>query len=145
MLKGFWGINIAVKDIDDAVTKYKDLLGVEPYYSNPEDFAFPGLKGAIFNFNGVLIGLVSPTDADNPVAKFLEKHGEGVLLVSLESENIEKDVARLKSKNVEFLFQKNVEGERFGKVNFIHPSNMHGVQVEIFQPSENFINLYKKE
>lgn len=145
MLKGFWGINIAVNDLEAAVTKYKSLLGVEPSYSNPDDFAFPGLKGAIFNFNGVLIGLVTSTDENNPVDKFLKKHGEGVLLISLESEDIEKDVAQLKSKKIEFLLPKNAEGEGFGKVNFIHPSNMHGVQVEIFQPSEDFIKLYKNE
>lgn len=144
MLKGLWGINIAVKNLEEAVSKYKDLLGVEPKYSSSEDFAFPGLKGAIFNFNGVLIGLVSPTEENNPVANFLKKHGEGVLLISLESEDIEKDIAQLKSKKVEFVLQKNIEGEGFGKVNFIHPIKMNGVQVEIFQPSENFLNNYKE-
>lgn len=133
MIKGILGMNIAVDDLDEAVKKYEDLLGVKAIdVSDPSNFAFPGIKGAVLEVNGVRIALLTPTQEGNPVAKFLSSKGEGLLLVSLESDNIDNDVENLKAKGVQFLFPSCVAGS-FGKVNFIPPKTMNGVQWEILQ------------
>jgi methylmalonyl-CoA epimerase len=137
MIKGFYGINIGVRDLDVATAKFESVVGLKPRISKPEDFNFPGLRGASFNVNGVNISLVSSDDENTVVGKFLKTRGEGVLLISLESDDLENDVARLRNQGVQFTMEKIGEGA-FGKVTFIHPKFMHGVQVEMIQPSEAF-------
>lgn len=138
MLTSVWGINIAVKDLDKAVERYEKLLGVKPMItSDPKNAAFPGITAASFAFRGFTINLMTSSDSNNPVGRFLEKKGEGILLVSIESDDIDADVEGLKSKEVPFFFQENVSGG-YGKVNFIPASTMNGVQWEILQPPQEW-------
>jgi len=133
MIKGIYGINIAVKNLNEAVKKYEAVFGVK---SKPfEDFAFPGLVGARFDINGVFITLVSYTSENTSIAKFINKRGEGFFLISLEVDDIDKDVETLKSEGLNFVLPETLSGN-FGKVNFVHPNSMHGVQLEIYQPKK---------
>lgn len=133
MVKRVYGMNIAVKNLDEAVKKYESVFGVksEPF----TEFAFPGLIGARLNIDGFFIHLISYTSEETSVAKFLNTKGEGVFLVSLEVDDIEKDVEELKNKGLIFALKEIVSGS-FGKVNFVHPKSMHGLQVEIYQPKK---------
>ena len=130
MIKRVYGMNIAVKNLDEAVKRYESIFEVksEPF----TEFAFPGLIGARFNINGFFIHLISYTSEETSVAKFLNTRGEGIFLVSLETDNIEKDVEELKKKGLVFALKEIVTGS-FGKVNFVHPKSTHGVQLEIYQ------------
>jgi methylmalonyl-CoA epimerase len=139
MIKRLFSINIGVKDLESAIVKFETVLGVKPTLSKEGDFAFPGIRGASFTLNGVMINLVSSNDENTTVGKFLKTRGEGVLLVSLESDDVEKDVERFRNQGFKFSMEKNWEGAT-GKVNFIHPKSMHGVQVELIEPSEEFKN-----
>jgi methylmalonyl-CoA/ethylmalonyl-CoA epimerase len=143
MIKGLLGINFGVKDLDSAMAKFETVLGVKPQISRPEDFNFPGLKGVSFSLGGVNFGLVSSDNENTVVGKFLKTRGEGVLLVSLESDDIEKDVEKLRKEGFQFTLEKIGQGG-FGKVNFIHPKSMHGVQIELIQPSEDLQNRRKE-
>ncbi len=133
MVKGVYGMNIAVKNLDEAVKKYESIFGVksEPF----KEFAFPGLIGARLNIHGFFIHLISYTNEETSVAKFLNTKGEGVFLVSMEVDDIEKDVEELKNKGLIFALKEIVAGS-FGKVNFVHPKSTHGVQLEIYQPKK---------
>ena len=133
MIKGFFGVNIAVKDLEAASAKYEKLLGVPAHEANPEEFAFPNIKGVGFDFNGTLISLLTSEDPGNPVGAYLAKKGEGIILISVESDDIESDVDRLQDQGLSFLMPGVFPGP-FGKVNFIPPKSMHGVQIEIIQP-----------
>ncbi len=135
MLSHFVGVNIAVNNLAEAVAKYQALLGIEPTMIGAEGFAFPGLKGAAFNFNGVMINLIASTEDSSSVARFLQSRGEGVFLVSIGSNDIEADVAALSRKGIQCLLPQVKSGE-FGKVNFIHPKQLCGVQLEIFEASD---------
>jgi methylmalonyl-CoA/ethylmalonyl-CoA epimerase len=144
MLKSFWGINIAVKNLDEAMEKYEKLLGVKPTISSdPKMIAFPGITSASFVFRGHSINLLTSTDTNNPVGKFLERRGEGVLLVSLESDDIENDVSGMQKDGLQFLWDENGQGG-YGKVNFIPAKNMNGVQWEILQPVEEWLERKKQ-
>ncbi len=138
MLTSIWGINIAVKDLEKAVERYGKLLGVKAQISSdPKNVAFPGITAASFVFRGFTINLMTSSDSSNPVGRFLEKKGEGILLVSIESDNIDDDVEGLKGKGMTFFFQENTSGG-YGKVNFIPASTMNGVQWEILQPPQEW-------
>src|SRR3546814_3192000 len=84
MIKGIYGLNIAVADLDTASAKYEKVLGVPGKFIGAEKFAFPGLKGTNFNVDGFHLNLIASTQPDTSIAKFIEKKGEGVFLVSLE-------------------------------------------------------------
>ena len=77
MIKGIYGINIAVKDLDEATKKYEKLFGVKAIALGPGDFAFPGLTGAKLDVNGTFVNLISYSDENSSVAKFLNSKGEG--------------------------------------------------------------------
>ncbi len=134
MIQKFFGMNIAVKDLDEAVPKYEALLGVKPeIITDPNMFAYPGMKSATFTFDGLLINLMTSDNADNPIGKFLAKKGEGIVLVSFTTDAIEKDCRELGAKGMSFISPEAFMGG-FGQVNFIHPKTMNGVQVELIEP-----------
>lgn len=134
MIKKFFGMNIAVKDLDEAIPKYEALLGVKPeVITDPQFFAYPGMKSATFTFDGLLINLMTSDNDENPIGKFLAKKGEGIVLVSFTSDGIEKDCQELGAKGLSFISPEPFAGG-YGKVNFIHPKTMNGVQVEVIQP-----------
>lgn len=134
MIKGIYGVNIAVSDLEAATKKYEAFLGIEGRPVGPEYFAFPGLLGSQFNVNGFCINLITSTQPDTSVATFLERKGEGLFLLSVEVDDIEADVAKAREQGLGVILDKNAKGD-FGAVNFIHPKTMAGVQVEVFQPS----------
>jgi methylmalonyl-CoA/ethylmalonyl-CoA epimerase len=144
MLKCVWGINIAVKDLDEAVEKYEKLLGVKASISSdPNRAAFAGFTTAQFIFQNFIINLMTSKETNNPVGKFLEKRGEGIILMSIQSDDIDNDVAKMKKDGLNFLWDENMPGG-YGKVNFIPAKNMNGVQWEILDPIPEWIEMKEK-
>lgn len=133
MIKGIFGVNIAVNDLAEATKKYENVFGVSAVPLGEKDFAFPGLSGAQLAINGFHINLITSNQPETSIAKFLERKGEGLFLLSVEVDAIDDDVADLRQKGLELLLRDSESGE-FGAVNFIHPKSMHGVQVEVYQP-----------
>lgn len=136
MIKGIYGFNVAVKDLEKAVKKYEDIFGVKAkVLEEDKDFAFPGIKGAQLNINGIKINCISPVNKNNALSNFIDKKGEGIYLISVEVDNIEEDMKVLKEKEMAFTFEKVQEG-RFGKVAFVHPKSLNGVLLEVYQVSK---------
>lgn len=136
MIKGFFGVNIAVRDLDEAMKNFEILLGEKPrIVSDPSSYAFPGISGATFDFRGVTINLLTSVGGNNPVEKFLASKGEGVLLISLLSDDIETDIGELNAQGIDFVAPQVFAGA-YGKVNFIHPKKMNGVQIEVIEPAQ---------
>ncbi len=133
MIKGIYGINIAVKDLAEAIRKYERMFEVKSEPMGEDDFSFPGLIGARLDINGTVITLISYTDENTSVAKFINTKGEGLFLLSVETDDIDEEVETLKDKGLTFVLREPVGGD-YGKVNFVHPKSAHGVQLEIYQP-----------
>jgi methylmalonyl-CoA epimerase len=137
MIKQFFGVNIAVKDLDAAVKKYGAVLGVKPKYTPPENFAFPGLKGAEFHLpNSVQINLIASDNPETSIYKFVESRGEGVFLLSLRTDDLEKDMKDFTAAGVKFVSPDKPLTYAGGKVNFGHPKSLNGVQIEFIQPDK---------
>jgi len=132
MIKKFAGVSIAVKDLDAAVKKYEDVLGVKSIPADPKDFAVPGLAGASLKVGDVLINLLTSTQPGNSVANFLESRGEGIFLLSMEVTDADRATEELGAKGVQFVSPTAISFSA-GKVNFAHPKSMHGVQWEFAQ------------
>lgn len=135
MIKGIYGINIAVKDLEAAGKTYESFFGVKGRPLGPTDFAFPGLTGVQLDVRGFVINLISYTDENTSVAKFINTKGDGFFLMSVEVDDLEQDTAAARERGMKVLLPENATGD-FGAVNFVHPRSMHGVQIELFQPRE---------
>jgi methylmalonyl-CoA epimerase len=143
MIKRFIGVTIAVKDLDRAVKRYEDVLNRKAQVLDPDFFAFPGHKGAIFLLGDVQISLVSSEQPDSAVTKFLQTRGEGVFLISVEVSDAEQARKELLKKGIDLVGDK-TQTFACGKVNFAHPKSMHGVQIEFpqFERGGMFDNGY---
>lgn len=133
MIKGIYGINIAVERLDEATKKYEEIFSVKSTPLGATDFAFPGLIGVKLDVGGVIINLISYTDENSSVAKFIRNRGEGLFLLSIEVDDVASSVEQLKDKGLEFVLKEPMRGD-FGEVNFVHPRSAHGVQLEIYRP-----------
>jgi len=137
MIKRFFGINIAVNDLDEAVKRYSAVFGPATY-TDPEEFAFPGLKGATVKVGDVAINLIASEQPDTSIARFLERRGEGVFLVSVQVDSAAETMQQLKPQGVQFVSEEPLPfgKDKKGRVAFAHPRSMHGVQWEFIQPQD---------
>ena len=133
MIKRVIGMDIAVKDIDTAAKKYSEVLGVKPTPLGPEEFAFPGHRGAMFQLGDVTINLITSEQPDTTVANFIETKGEGLFAVGLESTDIERDMEELAKKGIKLVTDKPLPTAS-AKIGWVHPKPMHGIMFALFQP-----------
>ncbi len=121
-------IAIAVNDVESAAKEYQDALGIENVEF--ETVETEGVKVAILYLENGRIELLEPTNDTSPIKKFLEKKGQGLHHIALETDNIENEVNRMEVCGVQFL-GKIRDGSAGTKVTFIHPKSLHGVLAEL--------------
>ena len=96
MLTGVHHINFLVRDLDEAVQRYKDLFGLESV--EIETLPERGVATARFDLDGVWIVLVQPVDDDSEPARILEQQGEGVFLISFGVDDLDDAREKLGAK-----------------------------------------------
>lgn len=134
MTNRFFGVNIAVKDLGAATKRFAEVLGVEPTPMGNDDFAFPNLIGSQFTLgNDVVIRLIASEAPDTSIARFIDSRGEGLFLMTIEVADVEQKMRELVHKGVQLISNTPIE-HWTGKVGFVHPKSLHGVQLELFQP-----------
>jgi len=124
-------LGIAVKNMEDSNALFEKLLGVAPY--KQEVVASEGVNTSFFQNGPNKIELLASTDPTGPIAKFLEKKGEGIHHVAFEVEDIVAEMARLKSEGFTLLNEKPKKGADNKWVAFVHPKTANGVLVELCQ------------
>lgn len=121
-------IAIAVNNVEEAAKVYKEALGVpEVEFETVET---EGVKVAIIHLENGRIELMEPTNENSPIKKFLEKKGQGLHHMALETDNIEGEVSRMEGCGIQFL-GKIRPGSAGTKVTFIHPKSLVGVLAEL--------------
>ncbi|MBI2917005.1 MAG: VOC family protein [Chloroflexi bacterium] len=137
MIKKFFGLNIAVKDLDEAVKRYSAVFG-KATLIDPKEFAFPGLKGATVKVGEISINLIASDQPGTSIARFLETKGEGVFLVSVQVDDVAGTMKQVEPAGVQFVSKEPMPFgiDKQGRVNFAHPRSMFGVQWEFIQPKE---------
>ncbi|MFB5646170.1 MAG: methylmalonyl-CoA epimerase [Nitrosopumilaceae archaeon] len=121
-------IAIAVNDVESAVKQYQEALGVDNVEF--ETVETEGVKVGILHLANGRIELMQPTNDNSPIKKFLEKKGEGLHHLALETDDIEGEVTRMEGCGIQFL-GKIRPGSAGTKVTFIHPKSLHGVLAEL--------------
>jgi len=121
-------IAIAVNDVEAAMKQYQEALDVKNVEF--ETVESEGVKVGILHLENGRIELIEPTNDSSPIKKFLEKKGEGLHHMALETDNIEGEVTRMEGCGIQFLG--NVRSGSAGtKVIFIHPKSLRGVLAEL--------------
>ena len=121
-------IAIAVNDVEESAKIYQQALGVDNVEF--ETVESEGVKIAILHLENARIELMQPTNDESPIKKFLDKKGQGLHHMALDTDNIEGEVERMEGCGIQFL-GKIRPGSAGTKVTFIHPKSLHGVLAEL--------------
>ena len=124
-------IGIAVKDLAASNTLFEQLLGQPPY--KEEEVASEGVKTSFFMNGPNKIELLEATNPESPIAKFLEKKGEGIHHIAFDVEDIVVEIARLKKEGFIVLNEVPKKGADNKLVAFLHPKTTNGVLIELCQ------------
>lgn len=128
-------IGIAVKNLTEANSIYEALLGVPPYKT--EEVESEGVATSFFRCGESKIELLEATKADSPIAKFIEKRGEGIHHIAFAVDDIEAEIKRLKDAGFVVLNETPKVGADNKLVAFLHPKSSCGVLVELCQENDN--------
>ena len=122
-------IGIAVKNIEEALAFYRDTLGIPSV--GTEVIEEQKVKVAFLPVGDTELELLESTSPDGPVAKFIEKRGEGIQHIALRVENIEEALKELKDKDFILIDQQPRYGAGNAKIAFLHPKATGGILLEI--------------
>ncbi|QED38422.1 methylmalonyl-CoA epimerase [Antarcticibacterium arcticum] len=124
-------IGIAVKNMDEANEIYRAMLNTEPYKS--EAVESEGVITSFFQMGESKIELLAATNENSPIAKFIEKRGEGIHHIAFDVEDIDAEIARLERRGFILINHKAKPGADNKIVAFLHPKSSNGVLVELCQ------------
>ena len=122
-------LGIAVHSIEEAKKLFQDTLGL--VFEGSETVAEQKVTTAFFPVGDSEVELLESTAPDGPIAKYLEKRGEGIQHIAFRVENIEEALAELKEKGIRLIDEKPRKGAGGAKIAFLHPKSTHGVLIEI--------------
>ncbi|MFN5222746.1 MAG: methylmalonyl-CoA epimerase [Bacteroidota bacterium] len=124
-------IGIAVKDLKTAGETYTKLLGRPPYKT--EMVESEGVNTMFFETGESKIELLEATHSESPIARFIDKKGEGIHHIAFAVTDIRAEMKRLESEGFTLLNAEPKMGADNKWVCFLHPKNSHGVLVELCQ------------
>lgn len=124
-------IGIAVKNLEESNTLFAKLLG-KPHYKI-EEVLSEGVRTSFFKTGPNKIELLEATKKNSPIAKFIEKKGEGVHHIAFAVEDINSEIERLKSEGFQVLNDVPKKGADNKLVVFLHPKTTNGVLIELCQ------------
>jgi len=124
-------VAVCVADTDEAIAKWKQVLGIEPEVR--EIVESQKTEATLLPIGETSIELISPKGNDG-LARFLEKRGPGIHHIAIEVEGIESALATLKALGVQLIDETPRKGARGHKVAFLHPKATGGVLIELVEP-----------
>lgn len=122
-------IGIAVKNLAQAIPFYERLLGVACY--STEEVADQKVRTAFFKVGATKIELLESTAADGPIAKFIEKRGEGFHHIAYAVDDLEGALSELERSGVQLIDRAPRRGAEGLMIAFLHPKSTHGVLTEL--------------
>lgn len=124
-------LGIAVKNLEKSNELFRSLLG-EAHYKI-EEVPSEGVKTSFFKSGPNKIELLEATDKNSPIAKFIEKKGEGIHHIAFAVEDIVSEIARLQKEGFTILNETPKKGADNKLVAFLHPKSTNGVLIELCQ------------
>ncbi len=124
-------LGIAVKELAKSIPLFEQLLNTPCYKT--EEVASEGVNTAFFQVGDSKVELLEASKPDSPIAKFLDKKGEGIHHIAFDVENIEAEMKRLQALGFELLNETPKRGADNKLVCFLHPKSTNGVLIELCQ------------
>lgn len=131
MLNKIDHLGIAVRSIEAAMPLYRDVLGLE--YLGEDRVESQGVRVAFFKLGESMLELLEPLHDQSPIAKFLEKNGEGLHHVAMGCDDIEAARARAAEAGLRLLSDRPLDGAHGKLISFVHPKDTAGVLMEFTQ------------
>ncbi|MCC7571830.1 MAG: methylmalonyl-CoA epimerase [Candidatus Methanofastidiosum sp.] len=131
MIKKIDHIGIAVNNLAESLSFYEDVLGLK--VEGIEEVPEQKVKVGFLDIGGVHLELLESTETDGPVAKFIEKRGEGIHHIAILVDNIEKSIEIMKNKDVKLIDEIPKKGAGGSKMAFVHPKSTHGILLELYE------------
>jgi methylmalonyl-CoA epimerase len=133
MLSAIDHIGIAVDDLEAAIARYRDELGMPLVHR--ETVADQGVEAVLLDVGDSHVELLAPLSPDTAVGKFLTRRGGGLHHVAYRVESVSDTLTALAEQGMRLIDQTPRTGIRGSRVAFIHPSSTGGVLTEIVQPA----------
>lgn len=124
-------LGIAVRSLDASIEYYEKALGLHCH--GREEVASQKVRTAFFEAGDVHLELLEPTSDDSPIAKFLEKNGEGIHHIAFRVDDIEGQLKQASDSGVKLIHEVPFEGAANKLVAFLHPKSTQGVLTEFCQ------------
>jgi methylmalonyl-CoA epimerase len=124
-------IGIAVESLAEAVRTYQDCLGLT--VSGYDEVEGQNVRVAMLPMGESRIELLEPTSPESPVAKFMNKRGQGIHHLAIRVDNIEESLEQMKNGGARLIDQTPRQGAGNTRVAFVHPSSMNGVLLELVE------------
>ena len=124
-------LGIAVKSLGFSDELFQKLLGKKSY--KQESVEREGITTSFYELGESKIELLEAANSDSPIAKFLDKRGEGIHHIAFGVENIEAEIERLKKEGFQFISEEPKDGADNKLVVFLHPKSTNGILVELCQ------------
>ena len=125
-------IVIAVSSLKKAIPFYRDVLNMK--MKGSEVLEDQKVRLATFETSGTVIELLEPTSPDSPISRFIEKRGEGVHHIAYQTDDIVKEIATMKEKNIRMIDETPRKGAHGAKIAFLHPGSTGNVLTELTEP-----------
>lgn len=122
-------IGIAVKNLEEAIKLYEDILGIKCYAV--EEVKEQKVRTAFFKLGDTKIELLETTEPDGPIGKFIDKHGEGIHHIAFAVSDAARALAESKSKGIQVIDEIPRRGAEGFNIAFLHPKSTHGVLIEL--------------
>lgn len=121
-------IGIAVKNMDETIKFYQEVLGLKCYAV--EEVKDQKVKTAFFQIGQTKIELLESTDPEGPIGKFIEMRGEGIHHIAFAAKCLKSSLEELKSKGIKLIDEKPRKGAEGLNIAFLHPKDTFGVLTE---------------
>jgi len=121
-------VGIAVKDLQEAIKYYEEVLGLKCYAI--EEVADQKVKTAFFMVGQTKLELLEATSEESPVAKFIEKKGEGIHHLAFAVNDVDGSLKEVKDKGVRVIDETSRKGAEGLSIGFLHPKSTFGVLTE---------------
>jgi methylmalonyl-CoA/ethylmalonyl-CoA epimerase len=141
MISGVNHLGIAVRDLEASMEVFQKIFQVEHFHR--EVIEAQKVAIASFKLGDVLIELTMPTHEDSPIAKFLEKRGEGIHHIAFTTTAINGDLKRLNDSGVQLINATPQAGAHEMLIAFLHPKSTGGVLMELCEPHSITASLDK--
>lgn len=124
-------LGIAVKELAKSIPLFEQLLNTTCYKT--EEVASEGVNTAFFQVGDSKVELLEASKPESPIAKYIDKKGEGIHHIAFDVENIEAEMKRLSALGFELLSETPKRGADNKLVCFLHPKSTNGVLIELCQ------------